>query len=110
MRVFVTNEKTWIFGLFFYVALPRVFVKPTVDQIKIIISDGDSQEIQQLDNEVFLFPPNTLLVKCGRHIVFVGCKYHMPSLNDIQQENHQFFGDLKSYHKLDIYSWIKYIC
>ena len=69
MRVYLPHEKTWIFRWLFCVVLPQLFGKPTVDQIKIIISDGDSQEIQQLDNAISLFLPNILRVRCGWHIV-----------------------------------------
>ena len=65
MRVFLPYEKTCIFRWIFCVALPQLFGKPTVDQIKIIISDGDSQEIQQLDNAISLFLPTILRVRCG---------------------------------------------
>ena len=65
MRVFLLHEKTWIFRWLFCIVLPRLFGKPTVDQIKVIISDGDSQEIQQLDNAISLFLPKVIRVRCG---------------------------------------------
>ena len=45
LRVFLPHEKTWTFSWLFCVLLPRMFGKPTVDKIRIIISDRDSQEI-----------------------------------------------------------------
>ena len=81
MRVFLPHEKSWIFRWLFCVALPGLFGKPTVDQIKSIISDGDSQEIQQLDNAISLFLPKISRMRYGWHIVFMGWKARMPHLN-----------------------------
>lgn len=85
MRVFLPHEKTWIFWWLFCILLPRLFGKPTVDQIKVIISDGDSQEIQQLDNAITLFLPIIVRVRCGWHIIFMGWRAHMPYLNDMKK-------------------------
>ena len=102
MRVFVPHENTWIFRWIFCVALPQLFVKSIVDQIKIIISDCDSQEIQQLDNVISLFLPNILRVRCCWHIVFMRGKAHMPRLNDMQRSNKKIFENIYHYKKLDI--------
>jgi len=77
-----------------YVILPRVFGKPTMDKIRIIISDGDSQEIQQLDNVIAMFLPNILRVRCGWHIVFMDWKDHISTVNMMYNRNKRYYLEI----------------
>ena len=54
--VFLPSEQAWVFKWFFFVAMPSILGKELLQSVKIIITDGDSQEIQQLDeamNQIF---------------------------------------------------------
>ena len=81
-----------------------------MDQIKVIISDGDSQEIQQIDNAIKLFLPKILRIRCGWHMVFMGWKVHMPSINSIVPGQQIQFLEIQSVLKNWMYSWMKSSC
>jgi len=51
----------------------------TMKQIRVMITDGDAQEIQQLDNAINLFLPHVLRVRCGWHLVHQGLNIHVIS-------------------------------
>ena len=87
-----------------------MFGKPTVDKIRIIISDGVSQEIQQLDNDIALLLPKVLRVSCGWHIVYMGWKAHIPTVNMIPKNNMKNYMEISSVLKNWMYSWMKSSC
>ena len=94
LRLFLPHEKTWVFRWLFCVVLPNMFGKPTVNKIRIIISDGDSQEIQQSDNEIAMFLPKILRFRCGWHIVFMGWKAHIPTVNMMHNSNKRHYLEI----------------
>ena len=55
--VFLPNEQAWIFRWVISVVLPRMFNKSVLAQVKMILSDRDSQEITQIDNTIRMFFP-----------------------------------------------------
>lgn len=78
LRAFVPNERAWIFKWIFSVVLPSIIPLETRVKIFMIISDGDSTEIQQLEHAIKLFMENCKRERCGWHIVNRGFKKHVP--------------------------------
>lgn len=74
MRVFLPNEQAWMFRWIFQTAMPILLGEKWMSRIRVIISDGDSQEIKQLDAAIQLFFPQVMRVRCGWHIIDRGWK------------------------------------
>ena len=73
LRCFAPNERSWLFRWLFQEALPVLLGKDTLELVKLIMTDGDSQEMTQVDYAIdtFLsmqFVPDvggTLFIKAG---------------------------------------------
>ena len=110
MRVYLPHEKTWIYRWLFCVAFPRLFGIPTIKMVKAVISDGDSQEIQQLDNAISLFLPHVHRIRCGWHLVYMGWRAHVPALGIQQTSQRKSYQEIQAVLKNWMYSWMKPSC
>ena len=63
------NLQTWMFRWVFSVVFPRLILKHILSKIRIVITDGDSQEFSQVDNAIESVIPNAKRVQCGWHII-----------------------------------------
>jgi hypothetical protein len=68
LRCFVPNEQAWIFRWLLLHALPKILGKD-MNRIQMIISDGDSQEIAQINNLIQLVMMQAIRQRCAWHIV-----------------------------------------
>lgn len=75
LRAFCPNERAWMFEWFFNEAIPSILGINACKQVKIIITDGDSQETKGLDNAIRrgVFG-GAQRRRCGWHIIHQGCK------------------------------------
>lgn len=67
------NEKKVTFQWVFSVALPLLFGSD-LPRVKVIVTDGDSNEIDEVENARKQHLPHTFRVQCGWHIVHQGFK------------------------------------
>jgi hypothetical protein len=74
LRVFLPNERAWVFRWLFQIVFPRFLGRDCISRIQVIVTDGDSQEITQLDMAIERFFPQAMRVRCGWHIVDKGIK------------------------------------
>jgi hypothetical protein len=58
LLAFLPNEQSWSYKCFFHTVLPALLGKDVLKTIKIIVTDGNSQEISQLDDAITIFFPN----------------------------------------------------
>jgi hypothetical protein len=58
LRAFLPNEQSWSYKWFFQTVLPALLGKEVLKRIKIIVTNGDSQEINQLDDAIAAFLPD----------------------------------------------------
>jgi hypothetical protein len=79
LRVFLPNEQAWVFRWLFQIVFPHFLGQDCISRIQVIVTDGDSQEISQLDMAIERFFPQAQRVRCGWHIVDKGIKVS-PSL------------------------------
>jgi hypothetical protein len=70
------------------------------------ISDGDSQECQQLDTAIELYLPNARRACCGWHVAVKGWSRHCPSKKSVHQSYQACYDHLTSYIKQWIFSWM----
>ena len=69
LRAILPNERAWIFQWMFTIVMPTLFPSYILSKVKIIISDGCSQEFMQIDiTKVYLFK-NAFCIRCGFHLV-----------------------------------------
>ena len=81
LRAFLPNQRTWSFRWIFYHVLPTMFSKNTISKIKVIISDGDAQEYDQIDHAINLLCPHVERIRCGWHVIDRGWDRHGPTSN-----------------------------
>jgi hypothetical protein len=55
LRAFLPNEQSWSYKWFFQTVLPALLGKESLRKIRIIVTDGNSQEIGQLDDTIASF-------------------------------------------------------
>ena len=77
LRVFMPNQQSWMFRWVLSVVFPRLIPKHILNNIKIIITDGDSQEYTQVDNSIENVLPNARRIRCGWHIAAQGFDKHV---------------------------------
>ena len=67
--MYLTNQQLWIFHWVFYILLTQLYGNCVLEQINVVITDGDAQENSQLDNAIDKFFPHAQRFRCGWHIV-----------------------------------------
>ena len=67
LRCFVPNEQAWIFRWLLLTALPVILGKD-IQRIRMIISDGDSQEITQINNLIDCLKTKARRQRCAWHV------------------------------------------
>ena len=111
MRAFLPNEKTWIFRWLFSIVLPNSFKKETLKRVRVMITDGDSQEYQQLDVAIREHISQAYRVRCGYHLNKKNWEKHGPKFMNYKDEEKQSKCSIQSHIIADwIYSWMKPSC
>ena len=109
MRAFLPNEKNWAFHWLFSKAFPLLFPKRLLDRIRVVISDGDSSECNQIDIAIRTILRNAIRVRCAWHIVNRGwkkyCSNSMYTCFDGAQR--QQYKKVINMIQGWIYSWMK---
>ena len=72
LRVFLPNEKAYSFKWLFLTVFPALLGKDVLQHIKVIVTDGDSQEIQQLEEAIKTHFPDAYRIRCSWHIIDCG--------------------------------------
>ena len=107
LRAFLPNQQNWVFRWIFSVVLPQVFGADVLHHIKVIISDGDANEMSQIDSAISMYMPHVYRVRCGWHIVDRGWEKHIVSGYPEQAE---FYSDTRGLIKEWIYSFMNHRC
>jgi hypothetical protein len=80
-RAYIPNEQSWVFRWILTHALPGLLGIDTMQRIVVILSDGDSTEIVQINNLIDKLCPQVHRLRCGWHLVDRGWErliYHIP--------------------------------
>jgi MULE transposase domain len=72
VRCFAPNERSWLFRWFFQEALPLLLGPEALKMVNLIMTDGDSQEMAQVDYAIDTFFVNAVRTRCGWHLVHQG--------------------------------------
>ena len=111
MRAFLPNEKTWIFRWLFSIVLPNSFKQETLRRVRVMITDGDSQEYQQLDVAIKEHLSQAYRVRCGYHLNKKNWEKHGPKFMNPSDDTKKSQCSIQSHIIADwIYSWMKPSC
>lgn len=78
IRAFVPNERAWIFRWLFQYGIPTLVGMHACQKVKLIVTDGDSQETSQLDAAINAnIYGNAVRRRCGWHIIEKGTSFHL---------------------------------
>jgi hypothetical protein len=69
VRCFAPNERSWLFRWLFQEALPVLLGTQTLRLVKLVMTDGDSQEMTQVDYAIATYFVNAVRSRCGWHLV-----------------------------------------
>lgn len=72
LRAFVPNERAWLFRWLFQVATPSLLGFASCGLVRLVITDGDSQETSQLDDALKTVFKSSKRRRCGWHIIDKG--------------------------------------
>ena len=112
LRAFLPNQKTWMFRWLFSLVLANSFTREVLSRVRVMITDGDSQETSQLDvaiseNEFF---SKVHRVRCGYHLNKKNWEKNGPTITHLT-ETEQINCSLQTKIISDwIYSWMKQTC
>jgi hypothetical protein len=88
LRCWLPNEQAWIFRWFLLFAMPTILGKD-IHRIKLIISDGDSQEIAQINNLIDTKMKTAHRLRCAWHLIdrsWNRCVYAVPKEGKTQKK------------------------
>jgi MULE transposase domain len=79
LRGFLLNECAWMFKWLFTCVMPNLLGKAVLRRVRIVLTDGDSQETSQLDLAMKRFMPDAFRARCIWHIVDRGMMKNYPN-------------------------------
>ena len=87
-----------------------MFSSTVLYQIKVVITDGDSEEYEQLDHVIDEYMPSVFCQRCGWHIVEKGWQNWVLGVLCFTEEYHSFYYKVVKQLKGWVYSWTKLSC
>jgi hypothetical protein len=69
LRAFIPNEQRWLFCWLFQTAVPSLLGRQICDKVKLIVTDGDAQEIDQLNKALRTTFKSARHRLCGWHLI-----------------------------------------
>ena len=69
LRAFLPSEQSWAYKWLFQTVFPVLLGKEVLNKLSIVVTDGDSQEITQLEDSVNKFFPGVYRMRCSWHII-----------------------------------------
>ena len=80
VRCIAPSERSWFFRRLFQEALPALLGEEFLHSVKLIITDGDSQEMSQVDFAISTYFVNAICTQCGWHLVDQGWRRNCKGL------------------------------
>jgi hypothetical protein len=110
LRAFLPNERAWVFRWLFQMVMPTLLGKEYIARVKVIVTDGDSQERSQLDIAIALHYRDVCRVRCGWHVVDRGWNRVCPGVRSVSRGNEKAFKAICIEIKNWLYSWMQASC
>ena len=80
VRCIAPNERSWFFRWLFQEAVPTLLGPQSLNAVKLIMTDGDSQEMSQVDYAISTYFINAVRSRCGWHLVDRGWRRNCTGL------------------------------
>jgi MULE transposase domain len=110
LRAYLPNERAWVFRWLFQTVMPTLLGKDGMKRVKVIVTDGDSQETSQLDIAISLHFGDVCRVRCGWHIVDRGWLRVCPGPRSVARHKEKAFKAITNQIKAWLYSWMQPAC
>ena len=110
LRAYLPNERAWVFRWLFQTVMPSLLGKDYISRVKVIVTDGDSQETSQLDIAIALHFHNVCRLRCGWHVVDRGWLRCGPGIRSVPRANEKAFKAITNQVKAWLYSWMRPCC
>lgn len=86
LRIFMPNETLAFFRWVFLDVFPSLLGKEDLKRVQLVLTDGDSQEFNALDESIFTFISNAKRGRCGYHLVEKSYQKYGPSVKQFRNE------------------------
>jgi len=103
---YLPNQRMWTFHWIFQTVIPALLGQDT-KCTKMIITDGDSQEITQLDNAILWYFPQVFRQRCGWHLITCGWDHHCPARGSASDHINKPFYKICQNVLNWLYSWLE---
>ena len=78
IRAFIPNERAWLFRWIFHCGIPALMGSTACQKVKLVVTDGDSQETTQLDEAIRAgIYGEAKRRRCGWHIIGKGSQVRL---------------------------------
>jgi hypothetical protein len=109
IRCWAPNNRAWLFRWLFQTAIPSLVGRSACERVRLVITDGDSQECSQMDAAIELMFKHAKRRRCGWHIVDRGWLRMVGSFRGRADLNRKEIDDLVNIIKGWLYSLMKEI-
>ena len=69
LQAFLPNEQAWLFKWLFQVCFPSLLGSEHLNDVRIVLGDGDPQQISQLEDAIIKYFPHVYRARCSWHII-----------------------------------------
>jgi len=105
IKCWAPNNRAWFFKWLFESAVVTLVGKEICSQVRLMLSDGDSQECSQLDSAIAVVFTNAVRRRCGWHIVDRGWTRFPPKTLGVQKSAKKKFKDVCGFIQL-VKGWL----
>jgi hypothetical protein len=103
-RLFLSHQRRVSFRWAFSIALPRLL--GDVSMVKAVMTDGDSNEIFELEEAIARWMPKAFRMRCAWHIIFKGWQRNCSGLEHaVQKSNRKRFKQIATAIKKYCYTF-----
>ena len=106
VRCIAPNERFWLVRWLFQEALPVLLGPQSLQLVRLIMTDGDSQEMAQVDFAISTYFVNAVRTRCGWHLVDQGWRRNCKGLG-FRKGKHNAAKTQVRVIKTWIYSWMR---
>lgn len=111
LKSYLPHERAWVFRWIFNIVFPKLFPKEVLRKVIIIITDGDAQEMQAVDESIGEFFIFAIRVRCGWHIIDRGFFRLGPKCGkSMKKKDKNAYKRIKKILKAWMYTWCTRRC
>ena len=105
LQVFMPDARPSTFRWVFQVVLPDLLGRDVMNRIQMLMTDGDSHEIEELRKAIKQFMPWAYQGRCAWHIVYKGYDRRCPGVNTFINQKEEY-RKMAQFLRTWAYSWM----